>query len=94
MSVRTHPVEKLRRIWTPNKEIREFHESLEPRTELDSMVRDFLHRIIQNKGPMTLKLEERGAPIPNTGTLRFEIIHHEPAPGVITGREVSIWIEE
>lgn len=82
------PLEKLRTIWTPGREIEELVHSLEPGTELDSMIRDYLHRTIQQRGPVTLSLD-----VPNQGTLRWEIIHYEPTPGTTGRREISIWVE-
>jgi hypothetical protein len=87
-SSRISPVEKLRRIWTPEREIDEIFSKLDPGTELDSMIRDLLHRTIQQKGPVTLSLDP-----PNTGTLRWEIIHYEPH-GLVGHREISIWVED
>lgn len=88
----TDPLERLRRVWSPDREILEVVQRLEPQTELDSQVRDFLHRIVQQRGPVTLVLEDRGGPVLNTGTLRWEIVHHEPQPGVAGRREVSLWV--
>lgn len=89
----THPVEKLRRIWTPNREIEELTANLDPQTELDSIIRDLLHRTIQQYGPVTLTLEENGRQVMNEGTLRWEIVHHQPAEGIIGRREISVWVE-
>lgn len=81
-------VERLRRIWTPRREVEELFARLDPGSELDSMLRDFLHRALQQCGPVTLGLDE-----PNRGTLRWEIVHHEPVPGQVGRREVSLWVE-
>lgn len=86
--MRLHPVERLRKIWTPGREIEEIVANLEPQTELDSMLRDWIMRILIQKGPMTLDLDKL-----NTGTMRWEIIHHEITPGVVGRREVSLWME-
>ena len=86
-------VERLRQIWTPQSEVAELFADLDPRTELDSMIRDFLHRTIQTNGPTTLLLEIEGQPVLNTGTLRWEVIHYEPSPGIPGRREVSLWVE-
>ena len=83
----THPVEKLRQIWTPEREVEEFHLDLRPQTRLDSVVRDLLHRTIQQKGPVTLDLDTD-----NVGTLRWEVITHQPSPGVMGRTEISIWV--
>jgi len=85
-----HPVEKLRRIWTPQREIEEIFANLDPQTELDSMIRDFLARIIvqHHGGSVRLSLEGQ-----NVGSMRWEIVHHEASPGVVGGAEATIWIE-
>jgi hypothetical protein len=88
-SVRISPVEKLRRIWTPGREVEELVARLEPQSELDSMIRHLLHAICQQKGSMTINLDDF-----NIGTLRWEVIHHEPSPGVVGRREVTIWVEQ
>lgn len=91
----TSPVEKLRRIWSPDKEVIERFESLDPATELDSIIRDYLHRTIEQRGAVTLILaDEYGNFIPNTGKLRWETVNHEPTPGKIGRREVTIWVEQ
>jgi hypothetical protein len=80
----TQPVEKLRQIWTPGREVEEITANLEPGSDLDSQIRDLLHRIIQQRGPVTLDLE-----VKNVGNLRWEVIAHG-----LTGRqEISIWVE-
>lgn len=87
------PLERLRRIWTPGREIEEVVARLEPATELDSMIRDFLHRVCEQKGSQTLLLEQGGKPVLNTGTLRWEIVHHAPTEQSIGHREITIWVE-
>lgn len=87
-----HPVETLREIWTPEREVEELVHKLDPQTELDSQIRDYLHRAVQQVGPMTLLLAVGDQPVFNTGQLRFEIIEHQPRPGVRGRREVSLWI--
>jgi hypothetical protein len=91
---RLHPVERLRQIWTPDREVHEITANLDPGTELDSMVRDLLHRIIEQKGPVTVKLTQGDQAILNTGNLRWEVVTHELMPGITGHREVSLWIEE
>lgn len=81
-------IERLRRIWTPGSEVEELVHALNPQTELDSMIRDLLHRTIQQTDSVTLDLDAL-----NTGTLRWEIVHHELPNGLPGRREVSIWIE-
>lgn len=87
------PLERLRRIWSPNKEIVELVQALEPQTELDSMIRDILHRTIQQRGPVTLVLHDGTNPVMNVGTLRWEVVHHEPMQGTMGRREISCWVE-
>jgi hypothetical protein len=84
--VRLHPVEALRRIWTPQSEIEEVFAELSPGTELDSMIRDFFCRILDRQGTITLDLTD---PVPEF-TVRWEIIHTQP-PGA--RRKVTIWKE-
>lgn len=94
-SVKIHPVEKLRRIWTPGREVEEVIARLEPQTELDSMVRHILHAVIQQHGSCRIDLGSEVQPNLNEGTLRWEIIHG-PGPDEmpeIRKREISIWIE-
>jgi hypothetical protein len=86
--MRFTPFEKLRTIWTPERELDEFFTDLSPQTELDSMIRDYLHRVIQQRGPVILDLDAL-----NVGSLRWEIIHHQPAPGVKGQRQISLWVE-
>ena len=90
-----HPIEKLRRIWTPGREIEEIIVRLDPQTEVDSMIRDFLHRAIQQCGPVVLNLGSEADPIENVGVLRWEIVH---GPGFdehpeLRARQVAIWVE-
>lgn len=87
------PVEKLRRRWSSEREVVETVHALDPATELDSMLRDWLHRICEQHGPQTVKLGVGSDLLPNTGELRFEIVHFEPSPGVAGVREVSLWVE-
>lgn len=84
----THHIEKLRKIWTPESEIEELFADLNPQTELDSMIRHFLHAIVQQTGPKTVSLDEI-----NVGNLRWEIVNYEPRPGVQGHREVTLWVE-
>jgi hypothetical protein len=90
-----HPVEKLRRIWTPGREIEEVVARLDPQTELDSMVRHFFTAIVQELGSVKLDLGSEANPRLNTGTIRWEIVHG-PAPEErpdLRNREVTIWHE-
>lgn len=92
---RVHPVEKLRRIWTPGREIEEVVAQLDPQTDLDSQIRDILHRAVQQRGPVTLEIGSEVEPILNTGTLRWEIIHgpgHDDFPE-LRRRQIAVWVE-
>lgn len=84
-----HPVERLRQIWTPNDELSELSMDLEPQSQLDSIIRDLFHRTILQGGPVTVSMD-----IPNTGMMRWEIVAHQPTPGVIGRTEASIWVQE
>jgi hypothetical protein len=93
--VPVHPIEKLRRIWTPGREVEELIHELDPQTQLDSMMRDLLHRTIEQRGPVTLDLGSEAAPVLNTGRLRWEVVH---GPGSdehpeLRRHEVSVWVE-
>jgi len=95
-SVKIHPIEKLRRIWTPGSEIEEIIAELEPRSQLDSMVRHILHAICQQHGPQRISLGSEVEPVQNFGSLRWEIIHG-PGPDEmpeIRTRELTVWVEE
>lgn len=81
-------LERVRQLWTPGNEIVPVEGELAPQTALDSVVRDLLHRAVQQKGPMTLRLDANGERLLNSGVLRWE------AAGVPGYREVSLWIEE
>jgi hypothetical protein len=80
-------VERLRQLWTPFGGIEQLEIDDAPQTRLDSMVRDLLHRTIQQRGPFTLKLEQHQQLVLNAGVLRWEIA------GIPGYREVSLWIE-
>jgi predicted P-loop ATPase len=93
--IRISPIEKLRQIWTPGREIEEFIHRLDPQRELDSMVRHILHAIVQQQGPHTIDLGSEIDPVKNHGTLRWEIVHG-PGPEDMPEwrrRELTIWVE-
>lgn len=78
----SNPFEMLRRIWTPGREIEEVIHKLDPSTELDSIIRDFFCRLMEQKvQKVTLDLDQ-----PNTGDLRWEIVMDGSGR-----RQVSIW---
>jgi len=76
-----HPVERLRRIWTPEREIYERFDSLEPSTELDSIIRELLSRTIQQLGSIQLDASQ-----PATGFIRWEKVDTPTGKPVI-----SVW---
>lgn len=84
----TQGVENVRRIWTPREEVEEITARMEPGSELDSIIRDYLHRVVQQRGPFTLDLDTL-----NVGKLRMEITGFEPVPGRISGSQVALWVE-
>lgn len=79
------PVERLRRIWTPDREILERVENLEPQTEVDSIVRELFSRMVKEQRHVTLSRRE-----PVDGEIRWEFINREIAPGIYEP-EVSVW---
>lgn len=79
----------MREIWTPESEVAELFADLDPRTEVDSMIRHFLHATIQQRGPVVIDLG-----ITNVGALNWSIVHHEPRRGVQGKHEASIWVED
>lgn len=89
----TEHVEDIRQIWTPDKEVVEIALALDPQGELASMNADFVHRLIEQKGPQTLLLEAAGNVVYNSGFLRWEIVHFAPTAKLPGHREVSLWIE-
>lgn len=82
--LKIHPVEALRRIWTPQREIEELFTDLAPGTALDSQIRDFFCRIVDKQGTITLDITD---PVPEF-QLRWEIIHTMPPNA---RRKVTIW---
>jgi hypothetical protein len=74
------PVERLRRIWTPNREVYELADSLQPSTELDSKIREYFSRVIREVGSIQIDVTD-----PVDGFIRFE--------EVMYGRRkiVAIW---
>jgi hypothetical protein len=82
------PFEKLRRIWTPDRELQEHMTNLEPQSELDSIIREYFHRTVIQYGPIKLNLD-----FPMTGSIRWEVVQHLPENGTVGAREVTIWHE-
>lgn len=78
------PFEKLRRIWSPEREIEQLFSNLDPQTALDSQIRDFFSRIIDKIGYLELDITD---PVPQFD-IRMEIVN-TPPPN--SRRKVSIW---
>ena len=78
------PLEKLRRIWTPEREIDQIFSDLSPQTALDSEIRDYFSRLIDRLGTVTLDVTD---PVPEFD-IRWEVIN-TPPPG--SRRKVTIW---
>jgi hypothetical protein len=90
------PLEKLRRIWSPGREIEEVVANLEPSTYLDSQIRQALHLVIQQKGPQTIDIGSEIDPSLCEGTLRWEMVHG-PGPDEapeLRRRQLAIWVEK
>lgn len=85
-STRLSPVERLRRIWTPEREIDEIFSDLSPASALDSQIREWFSRIIDAESTVTIDLTE---PVPPFN-IRWNIVHHEDSGR----REVTIWKEQ
>lgn len=79
-------VEKLRRIWTPDREVEELFADLSPQSALDSEIRDYFSRIMFLHKQITLDISD---PVPEFN-IRWNVIH-TPPPN--PRRQVSIWIE-
>lgn len=95
-SVRISPVEKLRRIWTPGREIEEVVANLDPQTQLDNIIRDTLYAICQQHGPQRITLGSELSPFVIKGVLRWEIVHG-PGPEhlpELRHREMTVWVED
>jgi len=91
--VKSSPVERLREIWTPDREVAELFADLDPQTELDSLIRHFFHAIIQRQGSVTLDLGSELHPQVNTGQIRWEIVHGPGPTPELRPRQVTIWHE-
>ena len=79
-----HPIEALRRIWTPEREVEELFANLAPGTALDSEIRDFFCRIIDKYGTVELDITD---PPPHF-MVNWNVIH-TPPPN--SRRMVTIW---
>lgn len=64
------PVERLREIWTPEREVYEVFDKLEPGTRLDSIVRELFSRTVMHVGEIKLDVTD-----PVRGYVRWEQIN-------------------
>lgn len=78
------PVEALRRIWTPEREIDQIFSDLSPGTVLDSEVREMFSRIIYELKTIELDITD---PVPDF-EIRWEVVH-TPPPN--PRRKLAIW---
>lgn len=79
-----NPIEALRQIWTPEREVDELFSDLSPGSALDSEIRDYFSRIIERFGTITLDITD---PVPPFD-IRWEVVHTEPPS---SRRFVTIW---
>lgn len=80
-------IESLRRIWTPEREVEQLTANLDPQTELDSAVREYFSRIIQEAKTVTLDLSG-----PTHGTVNWEVVSVPNGNGTFR-QQVTIWWE-
>jgi hypothetical protein len=83
LAPRFQPFEKLRRIWTPDREIEEFKANLNPGSALDSEIRDYFCRIVADQGVVNLDITD---PLDPSDDIRWEIVHTPEGR-----RLISIW---
>ena len=82
-----NPIEALRKVWTPEREIDQLFSDLSPQTALDSEIRDYFSRMILKYGTVTLDITH---PVPQFN-IRWEVIHTQPPNA---RRQVTIWREQ
>jgi len=75
------PVERLRRIWTPDREIYELADSLDPSSSMDSVIRELFSRMVKQVGAIQIDVTD-----PVDGFIRWELVRAGP-----TQRVVSVW---
>lgn len=80
-----NPIEALRRVWTPEREVEQLFSDLSPGTALDSEIRDYFSRMMLMQGTVTIDITD---PVPPFD-IRWEVIH-TPPPNA--RRQVTIWI--
>lgn len=74
-------VEKVRTIWTPEREVAVYSADLSPGTEIDSIIRHAFHHLLQFRlQEVSINLDQL-----NTGSIQFNISDTE------LGRVASFW---
>jgi hypothetical protein len=79
-----NPIEALRQIWTPEREVDELFAVLAPGSALDSEIRDYFSRMVERFGTITLDITD---PVPPF-EIRWEVVHTQPPN---SRRMVTIW---
>lgn len=75
------PVERLRRVWTPDKELYELADKLDPGSELDSKIRELFSRMAMKLGTIEVDTTD-----PTFGFIRWEEIQMQNGR-----RKTTIW---
>jgi len=75
------PVERLRRIWTPEREVYELTGNLDPGSTVDSVIRELFSRMVKQVGAMQIDVTD-----PVDGFIRWEIVRAGPRQ-----RVVAVW---
>ena len=75
------PVERLRRRWSPERELHELTAKLDPGSDLDSIIRELFSRMVKRVGSIQLDVTE-----PVEGFIRWEMVKAGSGHRVI-----SVW---
>jgi hypothetical protein len=75
------PVERLRRIWTPEREVYEIIDKIDPGSAVDSVIRELFSRMVKQVGAIQLDVTD-----PVDGFIRWEVVRAGPRQHV-----VSVW---
>lgn len=65
MSTIVRQIDRVRALWTPNSEVREQVDKMEPATEMDSILRDCLCAIVERERTVTVVMSN------NTGKVNL-----------------------
>jgi hypothetical protein len=72
-------------LWLPSRHARPRDNSgLAPQSELDSQLRDFLCRIVEQHGPVTISMTDERLP----GSIRWQF-----GATPVSAKEATIWFE-